>query len=134
MPNPGLAQPPHAASTAVTAAMAAAPARVSKPCPQLSSFKSLESLYEVVTHGDPTSGMLSFSAMAQVDPLWHKGLCRHYFELDSAVREMTERAEAESKKTGQDMSPRKHAKLMDAERVQDGKTRASGRQHLWLHG
>ena len=108
-PNPGLAQSPHAASAALTAAMAAAmavaPARVGKSFPQLSSFTSLESLYEVVTHGDPVSGTLSFSAMAQLDPWWRKGLSRRYFELDSAVREMTERAEAESNETGLPVSP-----------------------------
>ena len=91
------------AAAASTAAMAVAPARVSKAFPLLSSFKSLESLYEVVTHGNLTSG--PFPAMAQIDPFWRKGFSRRYFELDSAVREMAERAEAESKVTGQDVSP-----------------------------
>ena len=55
-----------------------------------------------------------------------QGPSKRYFEFEfklkvSAVREMTERAAAESRQTGQEVSPGKHAKLMDAERVQDGK-------------
>ena len=134
-PNPGLAQLliVGTAAAASTAAMAVAPARVSKASPQLSSFKSLES--EVVTHGNLSSGTLSFPAMAQIDLLWRKGFSRHYSELDSAVREMAERAEmAESKVTGQEVSPWKHAKPWMLRGCKTATTRASCLQHLWLHG
>lgn len=58
------------------------------------SFKSLEILYEVVTYRNAMSGTLSYSAMTQADPLWRKGPVKRYFELDSAVKEMTKRAVA----------------------------------------
>ena len=67
------------------------------------------------------TGTLSFDAMAKADPGWRKGLSKRYFEVDSAVKEMTERAAAELEATGQQVSPMKHAKIMDAERAEHGK-------------
>ena len=40
---------------------------------------------------------------------------------------MNERAAAESRQTGQKVSPRKHAKSMDAERVEHGKSKDMGK-------
>ncbi|DBA92402.1 TPA: hypothetical protein ACH3X1_002641 [Trebouxia sp. C0004] len=40
---------------------------------------------------------------------------------------MTERAEAESRQTGQRVSPRKYAKIMDVERAEHGKSKDTGK-------
>ena len=101
--------------------------RVTRDFPQLSSFKSLEELYQVVTKGDPMSGTSSFAAMTAANPEWRKGESKRLFEIESAVKEMTERAAAESKQTGHPTSPLKHAKLMDAERVEHGRTKGKGK-------
>ena len=115
-------------SAPAVAATADAPSqpRILRACPQLSTFKSLEHLYQVVTKGDPMTGTLSFDAMARADPDWRKGLSKRYFEVDSAVKEMTERAAAELEATGQQVSPMKHAKIMDAERAEHGKGKGKG--------
>ncbi|KAL0040440.1 hypothetical protein WJX77_007114 [Trebouxia sp. C0004] len=56
-----------------------------------------------------------------------EGLSKRFFEIDSAVKEMTERAEAESRQTGQRVSPRKYAKIMDVERAEHGKSKDTGK-------
>ena len=109
----------------MTAAQPAPPSAV-RSFPQLSTFRSLEHLYEVVTCGDPVSSTLSFSAMTAADPSWRKGQAKRLFEIESAVKEMTERAAAESRQTGQTVSPRKHAKAMDVERAQHGSAKGKG--------
>ena len=109
----------------MTAAQPAPPSAV-RSFPQLSTFKSLEHLYEVVTCGDPMSSTLSFSAMTAADPSWRKGQAKRLFEIESAFKEMTERAAAESRQTGQTVSPRKHAKAMDVERAQHGSAKGKG--------
>lgn len=95
--------------------------------PQLSSFKSLEDLYELVTYGDTMSDTLSFADRTKADPDWRKVLSKRFFEIDSAVKEMTERADAEFRQSGQKVSPRKHAKIMDEERVEHGKSKDMGK-------
>ena len=107
-PDPHSAQMPCTNSIAPTPAAAplAPLAQVPdghtlRPFPQLSSFKSLEDLYRVVTYGDPVSETLPLSALAAADPNWRKGFSKRYFEFDSAVKEMSELAAAESKQTGQ---------------------------------
>ena len=72
------------------------------------------------------TGTLSFDAMAKADPGWRKGLSKRYFEVDSAVKEMTERAAAELEATGQQVSAMKHAKIMDAEGAEHGKGKGKG--------
>lgn len=134
-PSAGIVHPaatmhqPHrtgAGSSAAAAAAAPGQPHLVRAFPQLSSFKSLEHLYQVVTKGDPTTGTLSFEAMTRADPEWRKGLSKRYFEVDSAVKEMTERAAAELETTGQPVSPMKYAKLMDAERAEHGKGKGKG--------
>ncbi|KAL3160328.1 hypothetical protein ABBQ38_15496 [Trebouxia sp. C0009 RCD-2024] len=113
-------------ATAAAAAAAPSQPRIVRAFPQLSTFKSLEHLYQVVTKGDSMTGTLSFDAMTRADPEWRKGLSKRYFEIDSAVKEMTERAAAEQRQTGQQVSPMKYAKLMDAERAEHGKGKSKG--------
>jgi len=123
VPVPGSMPQQHsAAHPAAGSAMPSQP-QIVRAFPQLSSFKSLENLYEVVAYGDPMSGTLSFADRTKADPDWRKGLSKRFFEIDSAVKEMTERAEAESRQTGQKVSPRKYAKIMDAERAEHGKSK-----------
>ena len=127
MPVSGSAQLQHnAAAPAAGSTMSSQPQLV-RAFPQLSSFKSLEELYELVTYGDTMSDTLSFADRTKADPDWRKGLSKHFFEIDSAVKEMTERADAEFRQTGQKVSPRKHAKIMDEERVEHGKSKDMGK-------
>ena len=127
VPVPGnMPQQYSAAAPAAGNAMPSQP-RIVRAFPQLSSFKSLENLYEVVTYGDPMSGTLSFADRTKAEPDWRKGLSKRFFEIDSAVKEMTERAQAESRQTGQTVSPRKHAKIMDVERAEHGKSKDTGK-------
>ncbi len=115
-----------AAAPAAGSAMPSQP-RIVRAFPQLSSFKSLENLYEVVTYGNFMSGTLSFADRTKADPDWRRGLSKQLFDIDSAVKEMTERAEAESRQTGQKVSPRKHAKIMDVERAEHGESKDTGK-------
>ncbi len=127
VPVPGSMPPQHsAAAPAAGSAMPSQP-RIVRAFPQLSSFKSLENLYEVVTYGNFMSGTLSFADRTKADPDWRRGLSKQLFDIDSAVKEMTERAEAESRQTGQKVSPRKHAKIMDVERAEHGESKDTGK-------
>jgi len=127
VPVPGnMPQQYSAAAPAAGNAMPSQP-RIVRAFPQLSSFKSLENLYEVVTYGNFMSGTLSFADRTKADPDWRRGLSKQLFDIDSAVKEMTERAEAESRQTGQKVSPRKHAKIMDVERAEHGESKDTGK-------
>ena len=127
VPVPGnMPQQYSAAAPAAGNAMPSQP-RIVRAFPQLSSFKSLENLYEVVTYGDSMSGTLPCADRTKAEPEWRKGLSKRFFEIDSAVKEMTERAQADSRQTGQKVSPRKYAKIMDLERAEHGKSKDTGK-------
>ena len=55
--------------------------------------------------------------MKAADFNWRKGLGNCFFELNNALREMTEQAMEEQQRTHQKVSPRKYAKDMDLERA-----------------
>ena len=73
------------------------------------------------------TGASPFATMEKANPEWRKGLAGRFFEIDSAVQEMRERAAHEEQQTGRSVSPRKHAKAMDADRVAQGEQKKSGK-------
>ena len=66
------------------------------PFPGLKTFQTIAQLYEIVMHGDKTSGILSFAERKKADPNWVSESFQHrqrYCEIVRAMSEIERKAE-----------------------------------------